>query len=84
MEQIVRTPEQIGYAVRRRRRQLGLTQMSLGEKTKLRQATVSALEAGEARTQLRTLCAVLAALDLEFVIRPRTKSAVAEEIEDIF
>lgn len=83
MNQIARTPKQIGSALRRRRRQLGLNQTVLGEKTKLRQATISAVEAGEPRTQLRTLCAVMAALDLEFTIQPRTKGA-AEEIEDIF
>lgn len=83
MDQIARTPKQIGDAIRRRRRQLGLNQTSLGEKTKLRQATISAAEAGEPGTQLRTLCDVMAALDLEFVIRPRTKAA-AHAIEDIF
>jgi HTH-type transcriptional regulator / antitoxin HipB len=83
MNQIARTPRQIGNALRRQRRQLGLNQTILGEKTKLRQATISAVEAGEPRAQLNTLCALMAALDLEFVIRPRTKGA-AEEIEDIF
>lgn len=83
MSQIARTPKQIGSALRRRRRRLGLTQATLGEKTKLRQATVSAVEAGEERMQLRTLCTVMAALDLELVVRPRTKGAV-EESEDIF
>lgn len=83
MNQIARTPKQIGSALRRRRRRLGLSQTTLGEKTKLRQATVSAVEAGEERMQLRTLCAVLAALDLELVVRPRSKGAV-EDNEDIF
>jgi HTH-type transcriptional regulator / antitoxin HipB len=83
MEQIVRTPRQIGDALRRRRRVLGLNQAVLGERTTLRQATISAVEAGEPGTQLRTLCDVMAALDLEFVIRPRTK-AIATEIEAIF
>ncbi len=84
MEQIARTPKQIGHALRQQRRQLGLTQISLGEKTKLRQATVSALETGEVNARLRTLCTILAALDLELVVRPRTKGEMAEEIEDIF
>jgi HTH-type transcriptional regulator/antitoxin HipB len=48
-----------------------------------RQATVSKLEAGEAGTQLRILMAALAALDLELVIRPRTK-ANTDSIEDLF
>lgn len=83
MNSIARTPKQIGDAIRRQRRKLGLNQSELGEKTQLRQATISAVENGEAGTQLRTLCDVLAALDLELVIRPRTKGS-AEAIEDIF
>lgn len=83
MEQIVRTPKQIGSAIRRRRRGLNLNQTSLGEKTRLRQATISAVEAGVPGTQIGTLCDVLAALDLELVVRPRTRAAPAE-IEDIF
>jgi len=83
MRQIARTPKQIGSALRRHRRQLTMNQTTLGEKTKLRQATISAVEAGEPRTQLRTVCAIMAALELEFVIRPRTKGT-ADEIEEIF
>jgi HTH-type transcriptional regulator/antitoxin HipB len=83
MEQIARTPRQIGAAIRRQRRNLGLNQTSLGDRTKLRQATISAVEGGALGTQLGTLCDILAALDLEFVIRPRTK-ATPGEIEDIF
>ena len=80
MDQIA---QQVGDAVRRQRRQLGLTQASLGDRTKLRQATISAVESGARGTQLGTLCDVLAALDLEFVIQPRTKAKPAE-IEDNF
>jgi HTH-type transcriptional regulator/antitoxin HipB len=83
MEQITRTPQQIGAAIRRRRRSIGLNQTQLGKKAQLRQATISAVEAGDAGTQLRTLCDILAALDLEIVVRPRTK-ATSAEIENIF
>ncbi|MCC8941048.1 helix-turn-helix domain-containing protein [Bradyrhizobium sp. Arg62] len=83
MDQIARTPKQIGEALRRRRRKLGLNQTTVSDKTKLRQATISAVERGAPGTQLGTLCDILAALDLEFVIRPRTKAKPAE-IEDIF
>jgi len=60
-----------------------MNQTRVGDQTKTRQATISAVERGAAGTQLGTLCNILAALDLEFVIRPRTK-AKASEIEDIF
>ncbi len=62
---------------------LGWSQTELGEKTGLRQATVSTLETGQPGTALRTLCDVMAALDLELVVRLRTKAA-PDRIEDIF
>jgi HTH-type transcriptional regulator / antitoxin HipB len=80
---IARTPRQIGEAIRRRRKSLHLTQTALGDKAKLRQATISDLETGEPGTQLRTLLDVLAALELEMVIRPRTKAS-PQDIEAIF
>ena len=82
MEQIARTSRQIGAAIRRRRRQLGLRQGDLGAKTNLRQATISALENGEPGTQLRTLFNVIAALDLEMVVRERSRAG--EAIEDLY
>jgi HTH-type transcriptional regulator/antitoxin HipB len=81
--EIARTPKQIGNALRRQRRSLGLNQTQVGEKTRLRQATISQLEAGEPGVELRTLFDVLASLDLELVVRPRTKSS-AERIEELF
>lgn len=80
---IARTTGQVGSALRRFRRKAGLTQKNLGLKMSARQATVSKLESGEAGTQLRILMAALAALDLELVIRPRTK-ANTDSIEDLF
>lgn len=83
MDQIARTPKQIGEALRRERRRLGLNQSVLGEKAGLRQATISSVENGETGTQLRTICDIMAALGLEFVIRPRAGSG-KDAIEDIF
>jgi HTH-type transcriptional regulator/antitoxin HipB len=83
LEHIARTPKQIGNAIRFQRRKLELKQSEVGEKTNLRQATISMVEAGDPGTQLRTLCDVLAALDLELVVRLRTKSSKAS-IEEIF
>ncbi len=82
MDQIARTSKQIGDALRRRRRTLNLTQKDLGTKTTLRQATISAIESGEPGTQLRTLFDILAALNLEILIRPRTKGT-ATDIEEL-
>ncbi len=81
MDQVARTTKQIGASIRRRRRALGLRQGDVGDKTNLRQATISALENGEPGTRLRTLVDVMAALDLELVIRERSRAA---DIEDVF
>lgn len=82
MTQIARTPRQIGIALRRERRRLGMNQTEIGKKVDLRQATISTAEAGEPGTKLDTLCRLLAALDLELVIRPRTKLSL-QEIENL-
>ena len=82
MEQIARTSKQIGAAIRRRRRFLNLSQGDLGAKTRLRQATISALESGEPGARLRTLIDVMVALGLELVIRERSKAE--GKIEDFF
>jgi HTH-type transcriptional regulator/antitoxin HipB len=83
MDTIARTPKQLGAGIRRYRRQKNLTQDSLGDRMHARQATVSKLESGEPATQLRILMDALTALDLELVIRPRTKVST-QEIEDLF
>jgi HTH-type transcriptional regulator/antitoxin HipB len=83
MDTIARTPKQLGAGIRRYRRQKDLTQGSLGELMHARQATVSKLESGQPATQLRILMDALTALDLELVIRPRSKVST-EQIEDLF
>ncbi len=83
MEQIARNPKQLGAALRRRRKSLGLMQAGLGEKTSHRQATISGLETGEAHARLTTLFDVLRELELELVLRPRTKAS-SDDIEELF
>lgn len=83
MNQIARTAQQLGAVVRRKRKQLDLSQDELGDRIHLRQATISKLEAGEPATRLQTLLDVLAALDLEIVIRARTRGSTAD-LEDVF
>ena len=82
MSNIIRTPPQLGAAIRRHRKLQSLTQTQLGEKTKLRQATISQLENGEGGVQLKTLTHVLAALNLELIIQQRSTST--KEIADLF
>ncbi|MGY8685626.1 helix-turn-helix domain-containing protein [Bradyrhizobium sp. UFLA05-153] len=83
MEHIARTEKQLGAILRRARKQVGLTQSGLGKQIHLRQGTVSRLEAGAPAIQLRTLMEVLAALNLELVIRTRSKASAAD-IESVF
>ena len=83
MDTIIRTPKQLGAGIRRHRRQKDLTQADLGKRMHVRQATVSKLESGEPATQLSVFMYALTALDLELVIRPRTKVS-PEGIADLF
>jgi HTH-type transcriptional regulator/antitoxin HipB len=80
MEQLARSIDQIGNAIRRRRKLLKLSQEQVGQKTGIRQATISSLEAGDSAARLSTLLDILTALDLELVIRDRTKGLRIEEI----
>lgn len=82
-QHIARTEKQLGAILRRVRKQSGLTQSGLGKQIHLRQGTVSRLEAGAPAIQLRTLMEALAALDLELVIRTRTRASAAD-IESVF
>lgn len=73
MDQPARSQSQLGAFIRRARKAAGLTQGELGERINRRQATVSNLESAGSGATLNTLFAVLAALELELVVRPRTK-----------
>lgn len=82
MANLARTPLQFGNNLRERRRKLGLTQEQLAAKAGVRQRTVSDVEnVGNAR--LDTVLRILAALDLELVLRARTQGS-AKDIEEIF
>jgi HTH-type transcriptional regulator/antitoxin HipB len=70
---VARTPKQFTEALRRFRRKLNLSQKEVGEKVGLPQTTVSKIEKELISPSLGNLYKLLAALDLEIVIRPRTK-----------
>jgi len=82
MELIVRTPLQLANSIRVRRRKLGLSQEQLAAKIGVRQKTLSDIENARS-ARLDTLLRILAVLDLELVVRARTKSS-ANDIEAIF
>jgi HTH-type transcriptional regulator/antitoxin HipB len=82
MEAIARTPKQLGNYIRERRRKLGFSQQQLAAKIGIRQRTVSSMETSAA-VRLDTVLRAFAALDLELVVRARTKSS-AKDIEATF
>ena len=83
MIQIARTPKQLGETLRRYRTLAGLNQSQVAARAGLRQATISQIEGGSEATKIETVYSVMAALDLEMTIAPRSKSS-SQDIEDIF
>lgn len=83
MTDLARTPTQIGTIIRRTRKKRGLNQTQLSDRAGLRQETISLIETGNPAAKLETILAVLAALDLEFRIVPRSKGGAAD-IEAMF
>lgn len=72
MDHVARNEAQLAAALRSHRKSAQRTQAELAAAMNKRQATISALESGDGAT-LDTLFAVLAALELELVVRPRTR-----------
>lgn len=83
MHDLARDPRQIGTLIRRARKKNGWSQGVLASKVALRQETISLIETGSATTRIQTLLVVLAALDLELLIAPRSKGS-DEDIKRLF
>lgn len=71
MEQFIYSPKSLGNAIRRQRKIKNLNQTMAGSAFNLEQSTVSSIEQGASGTRLETLFRLLAALDLEMIIRPK-------------
>ena len=71
MDQPVFSPKSLGSAIKRQRKAKKLTQQAAGIAFKLDQTTVSSIEQGAPGTRLETLFRMLAALDLEMIIKPK-------------
>ncbi len=74
MEQFVYSPKSLGLAIRRRRKEKKLNQNEAGKSFNLLQRTVSSIENGAPGTQIDTIFRMLAALDLEMIIRSKTRT----------
>ncbi len=70
-EYAIRTPPQLGAVLRGYRRDRGLTQKDVGSKVGLAQNAVSQIESIPGRAGLARVFRLLAALDLELVVRAR-------------
>jgi HTH-type transcriptional regulator/antitoxin HipB len=79
MSDLARAPKQLGNLIRRVRKHRALSQGALGAKAGLRQETISLLENGNSAARLETILAVLAALDLELRVAPRSKGDLGAE-----
>lgn len=74
MEFYVHSPQSLGQAIRRQRRLLKKSQTEAGAPLCIDQTTVSSIENGADGTRLETLFRILAALDLDIVLRPKNAS----------
>jgi HTH-type transcriptional regulator/antitoxin HipB len=71
-ELVIRVPAQLGMLLRAARREQGMSQQDLALKAGgTSQARLSQLELQPGRLTLERLLLILAALDLELVVRPR-------------
>ena len=83
MTELARTSKQLGNLIRRARKNQGLSQAELGAKAGLRQATISEIEAGRSGAKLESILKVLAILNLEIRIDPRSIGS-STDIESLF
>lgn len=75
MSELVRSPRMAGNMVRKTRLATGWTQAELGARMRVRQATVSKLEAGEPATRMEVFFDALTALGLEPEVARRGSKA---------
>ncbi|HTI70959.1 MAG TPA: helix-turn-helix domain-containing protein [Candidatus Limnocylindria bacterium] len=75
----VKTPQQFGSILQGFRRDQNLTQQAVGAKVGLAQNAISNVEADSGTTSVARLFKVLAALDLELVVRPRRQENKSSE-----
>ena len=83
MDQIARTTKDLGNVLRNVRKARNLTQAELAARAGIWQRTVSNIETSASEAKLDTIFDLLAALDLEIHIVPRSKMKPGD-LEDIF
>ena len=83
MNQIARTTQDVGNVLRNVRKARGLTQVELASRAGIWQRTISNIETSASEARLDTIFHLLAALDLEIRIVPRSKMKPGG-LEEIF
>ena len=78
MKYLARSPNDIGHAIREARKADKLTQKQLAELSGTWQETISKIENGVSSTRLDTLFDLLSALDLEIIVRNRSKGRTSD------
>lgn len=74
-EYLVTGADQAGQILRGFRKELGLTQAQVGQRMGVPQKEISHLENGSGRTSVDRLFALMSALGIEMVLRPRDSEA---------
>jgi len=72
------SPQNLGLILRAARKRKGLSQTEAGKSVGIDQPTLSKIERGESNARLDTLFRLLAALDMELIIKPRETSSTTE------
>lgn len=67
----IQSPEQLGQAIRARRRELRLTQQTVADLTGVNRAVVIQLEHGKSTVQLRIVLLVVQVLGMDFELWTR-------------
>lgn len=79
MDSPIVTLNQLGHLLQEVRSQRGLTQRQLGQRAGFAQSAISALESNPGSAKLERIFQLLAALDLEIVLRQRNQHVAEHE-----
>jgi len=82
MNQMVRSPKQLGALIHQARVQRGMSQKDLADLIGTYQKTISSVENGNSGVKLETMFTLLAALELDLELVPRRKGGM--ELDEIF
>lgn len=76
---LITSAQTFGAVIRDERKKKGMTQVELGKRTGLEQSTISLVEKGKSTVQLQTILVLLAALNLNLLIEPRSQGEITNE-----